>query len=156
MLLAGQTSQLALWNAVNHKSRDQHAFDEISHPLESFQAKCPCINICTGSANTMRRALFCSELALTDVSAPTLCLLYSLIPSSKCSVGWEQAYIRPLQLLLSDFIRFSCCSHIVPALASFPALSARSPGNKPIYVRFSCCSPLAAPALRLYIAVLQI
>ena len=68
MLPAGQTGQLALWDAVNHKLSDRHTFDEISHPL---QPKCACINICTGSANTMRRALFCSELALTDVSGQT-------------------------------------------------------------------------------------
>ena len=72
MLPASQTSQLALWDAVNHKLSDQHAFDEISHPLESFQPKCACINIFTGSANTMRWALFCSELALTDVRTPDL------------------------------------------------------------------------------------
>ena len=74
VLPAGQTSQLSLWDAVNHKLSDQHTFDEISHPLESFQPKCAGINICTGSSNTMRRALFCTELALTDVSSCTKCV----------------------------------------------------------------------------------
>ena len=36
--------------------------------LSLFTIECCCINVCTGSAATMRRALFYSELALTYLS----------------------------------------------------------------------------------------
>ena len=76
-------------------------------------------------------------------SATSLSFTYvsNLVPdSSLCRAAAPR--LRPLQLLLPDCVRFSCCSPIASASAAAPRLRPHQL-LLAVCVRFSCCSLIA-------------
>ena len=71
--------------------------------------------------------------------------------------------LHPLQLLLPDCVRFSCCSPIASASAGAPRLhrsaSTAAPHLRPLQlllpdcVHFSCCSPIASASAATFFRV---
>ena len=91
----------------------------------------------------------CPSFAYVSNPAPDSSLCRAVAPSASAAAP----RLCPLQLLLPDCIRFSCCSPIVSASAAAPRLHPLQL-LLPDCIRFSCCSPIvsasaAAPRLHL-------